>query len=61
MKSYFPSLYLNIGNSFEKLNDIERAKEYYELAVGYLQYLQDDGYGQMIRKGIEAAGKRVSI
>jgi rifampin ADP-ribosylating transferase len=60
MKGYFPSIHLNIGKSYEKLNDNEKAIEHYKAAVDYLHHLSEDGYGQMIRTGVEAAVKRVA-
>ena len=60
MKEYFSSLHLNIGKSYEKLNDKEKAKEHYKIAADYLHHLSEDGYGQMIRTGVEAAVKRVA-
>jgi tetratricopeptide (TPR) repeat protein len=60
MKGYFPSLHLNIGKSYDKLNDNEKAIEHYKSAVDYLHHLSEDGYGKMIRTGVEAAVKRVA-
>lgn len=59
MKGSFPSLYLNIGRCYEDLNDPDRAKEYYELASSYQEFLTDDGYGKMIRSGIDGGLERV--
>jgi len=60
MKGYFPSLHLNLGKSYEKLNDIEMAIQHYTLAANFTKYLPDDGYGNMIRIGIREALKRVT-
>jgi tetratricopeptide (TPR) repeat protein len=60
IKGSYPSLYLNIGKCYEDLNDRDRAKEYYELASSYQEFLSDDGYGKMISSGIISGLARVS-
>jgi len=59
MKGAYPSLYLNIGKCYEDLKDIENAKSNFLLAESYAGYLQEDGYGNMIRNGIKSALERV--
>lgn len=61
VKTFYPSLYLNIGKCYEDLNEIENARTNYQLASSFAHYLPDDGYGKMIRSGIEAGIERVSI
>jgi hypothetical protein len=60
IKATYPSLYLNIGKCFEDLNDKVNAHAQYLLASSFTQYLNDDGYGKMIknavRMGIERTG-----
>lgn len=34
VKEFYPSLYLNMGNSYELLGNLVEAKRYYELAAG---------------------------
>lgn len=55
MKVYFPSLHLSAGQSYEKLDDKENAELHYKSAATYLEYLPNDGYGNMIRNGIVTA------
>ncbi len=56
-KASFSSLYLNIGKCYEDLNKKDFALKNYELAFSFLNYLNDDGYGNLIRmavlKGLE--------
>lgn len=52
LKGAFPSLYLNIGKCYEDLNNFEKAKEHYNLALLYSDRLNEDGYGKMIKTGI---------
>lgn len=60
VKECYPSLYLNIGKGYEDLNDLDRAKEHYQQARSFVGFLPDDGYGKMIRSGIESGIKRVT-
>jgi rifampin ADP-ribosylating transferase len=60
MKGTFSSLYLNIGKCYEDLHDMENAKSNYLLAESYSEFLQEDGYGNMIRNGIKSALERVA-
>jgi rifampin ADP-ribosylating transferase len=53
--SVYPSLYLNVGQSMEMTGDGKNAWKYYSLAAEASAALGDDGYGEMIRKGIAAA------
>ncbi|MFI5160558.1 MAG: hypothetical protein ACHQHN_04735 [Sphingobacteriales bacterium] len=60
IKETLPSLYLNIAKCYEDLNDFPNAKENYQNALSYTAFLGDDGYGSMIRAGIENGIGRVS-
>jgi hypothetical protein len=46
------SIYLNIADDYRTLNDREKAAEFAELADASCIHLADDGYGQMIRRGV---------
>lgn len=59
MSAYYPSLYLNMGKSYEDLGDIEQAAHYYHLADDSSHVLPTAQYGQMLRNGIKAGLKRV--
>jgi tetratricopeptide (TPR) repeat protein len=52
IKGLLPSLYLNIAKCHEDLNNYLNANKNYKLALSYLQYLSNDGYGKMICAGI---------
>lgn len=43
VKSAFPTLYLNIAKCFEELNDLNNAKENYELAISFQNKPFDNG------------------
>jgi tetratricopeptide (TPR) repeat protein len=59
IKETLPSLYLNIGKCYEDLDDLENAKSNYQSALAYATFLPDNGYGKMIRAGVEKALDRV--
>ncbi|MEP6845501.1 MAG: hypothetical protein ABI861_05835 [Panacibacter sp.] len=58
MKSHFPSLYLNVGKSYETIGDTFKAKENYQLAFQFSSYLSANGYGDLIKSGISAGLER---
>ena len=58
IKATYPSLYLNIGKCFEDLGNIPEARKNYQLAQSFAGYLQNDGYGSMIKAGIEKGLQR---
>ncbi len=60
IKANYPSLYLNIAKCYEDLNDLDNAVENYKMAELFLPNLPADGYGKMIKAGIEAGLSRVS-
>jgi len=59
IKGALPSLYLNIGKCYEDLRDFVKAHDNYSLALGYTSFLHDDGYGNMIKSGINNGLERV--
>lgn len=59
-KTVLPSLYLNVGKCYEDLKDVANARINYELAQSYSRYLPEDGYGKMIKNGIDSGLKRIN-
>lgn len=57
---YCPSLYLNVGKSYEDLGDIQDALQNYLYAKEASHHLAADGYSNMIKAGIAAGIKRCS-
>ena len=55
-----PSLHANLAEDYLKLGDAATASEQLALARGFLGELQDDGYGRMVRGGIELIGRRLA-
>ena len=60
IKETLPSLYLNIGKCYEDLNDFENAKSNYRAAFSFSTYLPDNGYGNMIKAGVNRALDRIN-
>ena len=58
MKAHYPSLFLNVGKSYETLGNINEAKKYYIDAAGYCSFLPPGKYADMIRMGISEGLKR---
>lgn len=52
VKGAYPSLYLNIAKAYEDMEDFDSAKEHYQIAFSYTEFLLEDGYGAMIKGGI---------
>ena len=59
VRSFFPSLYLNLGKSYEDLQNIPRARELYEQGERWLTDVADGGYGEVVRQGLQNALQRV--
>jgi hypothetical protein len=57
VRSFFPSLHLNLAKSYEDVGDPQAAARHYELAAETAGELPDDGYSAMIRRGA-ASGRR---
>ena len=58
VKGHYPSLYLNVGKSYETLGDIHEANNNYQSAANSSDSLPPGGYGDMIRGGITEGLKR---
>jgi hypothetical protein len=55
----YPSLHLNLSECYRKLGDLGRAREHLQQAQATIGALGDDGYGQMIRDGMEQVAERL--
>jgi tetratricopeptide (TPR) repeat protein len=53
VRDFFPSLYLNLGYSYEQLGDKEEARRCYDLAAERAGSLPEDRYGGIVRNAIE--------
>ena len=57
--AFYPSLHLNLGEDYRKIGDAEAARRHLELGLAAAGALPDDGYGQMIRGGLEGLAQRL--
>ena len=57
--SFYPSLYLNLGKSYEDMGDQITASHYYQLAAERLQLLSGE-YGDIVRRGVAAGLRRTT-
>ncbi len=55
----YPSLHLNLSECYRKLGDLDRAREHLQHAQATIGALGDDGYGQMIRDGLERVAEQL--
>lgn len=58
VQGFYPSLYLNMGHSYEVLGDLAEARRYYDLASERLGEIPDGRYGDVVRGGVAEARKR---
>src|SRR5689334_82511 len=59
IRSFLPSLYLNLGKSYEDLGNASRARALYEQGQLCLDELPHGGYGELVRDGLRNALERV--
>ncbi len=57
---FYPSLYLNLGRSYEELGHVDEARHCYDLAAESTSGMPDDGYGRMVRRGINEGQQRTA-
>lgn len=60
IKEVLPSLYLNIGKCYEDLEDFDKAASNYRAAFRFATYLPSNGYGNMLKAGIDKGLARIA-
>lgn len=60
VKTFFPSLYLNVGKSHEDLGSKEEARKFYTLAAQTVEGLAGGRLTEMVRQGAAEGLRRVS-
>lgn len=58
--SLFPSLHLNLADVLHRTGNAREAREQLSKAQATASSLEDDGYGRMIRDGIELLARRLA-
>ncbi|MGH3916275.1 MAG: tetratricopeptide repeat protein [Pseudonocardiaceae bacterium] len=61
VRGFFPSLHLNLGECYRKLGELDRAREHLQRGRAAVHALEDDGYGRMIKKGLDSLAERLSL
>ena len=60
VEAMLPSLYLNVGDGYLRDGRYELACQHHEAGQLYTRHLAADGYGAMIRSGLDNLGLRIS-
>jgi hypothetical protein len=55
--AFYPSLHLNLAECHRKLGDLPRAREHLDRGRAGVGALPADGYGEMIRGGLDRLGR----
>lgn len=58
--SLYPSLHLNLADVLHRVGRVDEARKHLKLAQQSADALSDDGYGQMIRGGVERLAARLA-
>ena len=61
IRSFYPSLYLNLGYSYETLGNRAEARRRYELAAEGLDDLPPGPYGDLVREGVARGLERTGL
>jgi len=56
---FYPSLHLNLGECYRKLGEVDRAREHLDRGRASVDALGNDGYGQMIKGGLDQLADRL--
>jgi tetratricopeptide (TPR) repeat protein len=59
VRDFYPSLFLNLGASYERVGNMKEGQRYYTLASQSSSSLPDDRYGHIVRNAIAAGVQRV--
>jgi tetratricopeptide (TPR) repeat protein len=60
VQGFYPSLYLNLGKSYEDLGARDQARRCYERAAEHLDRLPEGPYRDMVERGIATGRARVA-
>ena len=60
VKGMLPSLHLNLGDGYFRRGQFGLAREHQQAGQMHSKHLSNDGYGAMIRSGLDNLGLRIS-
>ncbi|WP_237285666.1 hypothetical protein [Streptomyces niveus] len=58
--AFYPSLHLNLGDVYRRLGDLDRARDHLARGQDAVGTLGGDGYGQLIKGGLDRLAERLS-
>ena len=61
VQGFYPSLYLNLGYSYELVGNFAESQRFYQLAASKVGELPDGPYREVVGKGVVNGCKRVGI
>ena len=56
---FLPSLHLNVGDAYRRTGNIEQSRRHADAGRASMDVLNDDGYGAIIRAGLERLDERL--
>lgn len=56
----YPSLHLNLGECYRKLGQLDLAREHLRRGLASTTALTDDGYGRLVRSGLDRLSDRLA-
>lgn len=59
VQGFYPSLYLNLGHSYETFGNRTEARKYYEMAANKLNDVPEGAYKEIVRNGIAGGYRRM--
>lgn len=59
VSAFYPSLHLNVGECYRKLGELDLARAHVERGQAAAGALGNDGYGRMIRNGLDRLAERL--
>ena len=59
VRGFYPSLHLNLGDVYRRLGEFELARTHLELGREAEDALEDDGYAQLVREGLDRLARRL--
>lgn len=60
VRGFYPSLHLNLADCYRRLGDLDRAREHLRRGRAAVDALGDDGYGQLIKSGLDRLDERLA-
>lgn len=56
---FYPSVHLNLGEAYRRIGDTDKARDHLDRGRAAVGFLGDDGYGQMVKAGLDRLASRL--